>query len=98
MRLQPILTEIINPHQLTFLSKFILDNVLFMQETIHHAKSSSQPLMFLKLDISKAYDKVDLGFLLTSISKVGFPDGFIYMIQLLFMNLYTWSDYSLWKL
>jgi hypothetical protein len=34
-----------------------------MQETISHAKQSNQPLLFFKLDFSKAYDKIDLGFL-----------------------------------
>jgi hypothetical protein len=64
MLLQPILMELISPDQSAFLSiRYILDDIFLTQETITHAKRSNQPPLFLKLDFSKAYDKVDLSFL-----------------------------------
>ena len=79
-RLQTILIEIISSDQSAFLStRFLLDNILLTQETIHHAKSSSQPLIFLKLDFTKAYDNVDLSFLFNAITS-----EFIHMTHLLF--------------
>ena len=55
-----MLMEVISPDQLTFLPlRFILDNLLIMQETMAWAEASNQPLIFLKLDFSKAYDMVD---------------------------------------
>ena len=49
--LQPMLRDVINPEQTTFLLlRFILDNIVLIQETLHWAKASKQPLIFLKLD------------------------------------------------
>jgi hypothetical protein len=57
IRLQSILNEVINSNQFGFLPiRFILDNIFLTHETIHHARSYAQPLMFLKVDFSKAYD------------------------------------------
>jgi hypothetical protein len=74
IRLQPIFGEIIHPDQSAFLPMhFILDNILLTHETIHYAKQSAQPLIFLKLDLSKAYDRVDLNCLFVAMSVMGFP-------------------------
>ena len=60
LRLQPVLMELISPDQSAFLPlRFILDNLLTTQEIMAWAESSNQPLIFLKLDFSKAYDMVD---------------------------------------
>lgn len=85
LRLQPILLEIINQDQSAFLpTRFILDNIMLTQETMDWAKSSQQPLPFLKLDFFKAYDKVDWLFLFATITRLGFPSEFISMTKLLF--------------
>jgi hypothetical protein len=85
MRLQPELIEVISPDQSAFLPmRFILDNVFLTSETIHCAKQSQQPLLFLKLDFSKAYDKVDLSFLYRAMDKMGFPASFTSMTRMLF--------------
>ena len=39
--------------------KVILDNILLTHGTIQWAKESHQDSIFLKLDFSKAYDRVD---------------------------------------
>jgi hypothetical protein len=41
-------------------------------------------LVFLKLDFSKAYDRVDLGFLFQTMESFGIPREFTHMTQLLF--------------
>ena len=59
IRLQPMFRDVINPEQAAFLSlRFILDNIVLTQETLHWAKTSKQHSIFFKLDFSKAYDKV----------------------------------------
>jgi hypothetical protein len=79
--------EIINPDQSAFLPlRFILDNVLLTQETLEWAEYSNQPLVFLKLDFSKAYDTVDLPFLFGAMAKFGFPAEFIDTTKLLFQD------------
>jgi hypothetical protein len=51
MRLQLVLMAIISSEESAFLSMwFTLDNIFLTYETIHHAKQSRQPLLFLKLD------------------------------------------------
>ena len=58
-RLQPMLGDVISPEQTTFLPlRFILDNIVLTQESLYWARQSKQPTVFLKLDFSKAYDKM----------------------------------------
>jgi hypothetical protein len=90
MRLQPILMELISPDQSAFLPMcYILNNIFLTQETISHAKQSNQPFLFLKLDFSKAYDKVDLSFMFQALQILGFLVPFISMVWLLFQNAAT---------
>ena len=67
--------------------RFILDNIFLTYETITYAEQSSQPLLFLKLDFSKAYDKVDLTFMFQALDRLGFLDIFIRMSCLLFKDV-----------
>jgi hypothetical protein len=77
--------EVISHDQSAFLPmRFILDNIFLTYETIHFAKQSKQPLLFLKLDFSKTYDKVDLRFLFRGMECMGFLHLFIQMSRLLF--------------
>jgi hypothetical protein len=87
IRLQPVLMEVISPDQSAFLPmRFILDNIYLTHETIAYAKQTHQPLLFLKLDFSKAYDKVDLVFLFSALTRLGFPTSFVRMVRLLFQD------------
>jgi hypothetical protein len=84
LRLQPILMEVISADQSAFLPmRFILVNILLIHETIDWATFSCQPLIFLKLDFSKAYDMVDWSFLFRAMDKLGFPAEFVDMTRLL---------------
>jgi hypothetical protein len=77
--------EIISHDQSAFLPmRFILDNILLTQETMAWAKFSEQDLIFLKLDFSKAYDRVDWQFLFGALCNFGFPEEFVAMTKLLF--------------
>ncbi|MCI24038.1 RNA-directed DNA polymerase (Reverse transcriptase) [Trifolium medium] len=58
----------------------ILDNALIAIEVIHALKRKTKGRkgeLALKIDISKAYDKVDWGFLRGVLSKMGFSDVWI---------------------
>lgn len=83
LRLQPILSEIISDDQSAFLpGRYILDNIMLTHETVEWARHSRQPMIFLKLDFSKAYDKVD--FLFAAMCKMGLPVSFMAMVKILF--------------
>jgi hypothetical protein len=88
MRLQSVLMEVISHDQSAFFQCALFWIISFLTyETIHYAKQSHQPLLFLKLDFSKAYDKLDLGFFFMALEKLGFPASFIAMSKLLFRDV-----------
>ena len=62
-RLRPILEETISPEQSAFVpGRLITDNVLIGFECIHHIQQEKDPsrsFCAYKLDLSKAYDRVD---------------------------------------
>jgi hypothetical protein len=66
--------------------RFILDNILLTQETMAWAEFSEQDLIFLKLDFSKAYDRVDWQFLFGALCNFGFPEEFVAITKLLFTD------------
>lgn len=74
--LKKILPKIIFESQSTFqANKDISDNILVAFETFHHIKkrtSCKTSFMTLKLDISKAYDRVRQVFLLQLMERMGF--------------------------
>ena len=72
-----ILPQVISPTQSAFvLGRFITDNVLVAYETLHAMhirKKGKNGALALKLDVSKAYDSVEWGFLKSMMIKLGFP-------------------------
>jgi hypothetical protein len=59
-QLKPILSEIMSKEQFGFLKRRqICDAVIVAQEVFHSAKRSKQKVAILKLDLSKAYNRVD---------------------------------------
>lgn len=75
-RLKRILPQVISENQAAFVpGRSINDNVLIAFELIHHMKKSlvgGEGDVALKLDISKAYDRVDWGYLRRRMLTLGF--------------------------
>lgn len=75
-RMKGLLPLIISDSQSAFqFDKAISDNILVAFETLHHMKnqkSKKRGFMALKLDISKAYDRVKWRFLEQIMQKMGF--------------------------
>ena len=80
-RLKPILNSIISETQSAFVAdRLITDNILIAFETLHHMKNScmgKNGFMALKLDMSKAYDKVEWIFLKSILLKMGFLESWV---------------------
>ncbi|KAL0411141.1 UNVERIFIED_CONTAM: putative mitochondrial protein [Sesamum latifolium] len=85
-RIKPLLDKIISPTQAAFvLGRLISDNVLLAYEInhfLHSRRKSRNGHAIIKLDISKAYDKIEWSFLKRVLLKLGFPEKIINLILL----------------
>ncbi|KAL0449729.1 UNVERIFIED_CONTAM: hypothetical protein Slati_1529300 [Sesamum latifolium] len=94
-RLKGIMNSIISPSQSAFIpDRLITDNVLLAFELNHFLKVSSRSkkgFAALKLDMSKAYDRVEWSFLRRVLLRLGFESEFVELIML----LVTTISYSL---
>ncbi|KAA3467389.1 reverse transcriptase [Gossypium australe] len=83
-RLQKVLEECIDDSQSAFVpGRLIINNVLLAYEVLHSLKnkrSRQKGFMALKLDMSKAYDRVEWPFIKGVMSKLGFAKIFIELI------------------
>ncbi|KAK3226414.1 hypothetical protein Dsin_006276, partial [Dipteronia sinensis] len=75
-RLKGILEEMISPNQSAFVpGRLIIDNVIVGYECIHSLKNIMKGYVgrvALKLNISKAYDRVEWVYLRRIMEKIGF--------------------------
>ena len=80
-RLRPLLDDLISPEQSAFIpGRLITDNALVAFECIHHIKQEKDPTKSFcayKLDLSKAYDRVDWKFLKQVMQKLGFSQRWV---------------------
>ena len=84
-RLKTLLPSMITEHQFAFTKdSLITDNIMIAFETLHCMKShNSGPSRFmaLKLDMSKAYDRVEWNFLENIMQKMGFNEQWIGLVM-----------------
>ncbi|XP_042026496.1 uncharacterized protein LOC121773661 [Salvia splendens] len=82
-RLGPFLPLVTSPNQSGFIKgRLLSDNVLLAQELIHNlGNCSPTPNLALKLDMTKAYDRVQWSFLLRILTRMGFPARWIDMVD-----------------
>ena len=84
-RLKPFLNSIISEAQSAFMAdRVITNNILIVFESLHHMKtwfSRNTSFMALKLDMSKAYDRVEWVFMEKILLKMGFQNSWVAMIM-----------------
>lgn len=81
-RLKPILMKIILPEQHGFTpGREITDSIIMAAETIHTMHNSKAKGMIIKLDVSKAYDRVSWNFLFEVLNKFGFKQRWLDCIK-----------------
>eukprot|EP00253_Pinus_taeda_P022974 PITA_22974 len=72
-RLKPLLPLLISPEQSGYVEgRQILDGIILTHEIIHSLKQTRQPSMILKLDLSKAFDKLSWTYIQKMLNAFGF--------------------------
>jgi hypothetical protein len=83
--LKHVLPYIISSEQSSFiLGRLITDNILVAFETLHTMDSQlkgKEGFMALKLDMSKAYDRLEWDFLEAMLQKLGFANWWIQLLM-----------------
>ncbi|XP_072952512.1 uncharacterized protein [Typha angustifolia] len=83
-RLKAVLAKIIGPEQAAFVAgRSIEDNTLAAQEVAHSMATdkSGQPIMMIKMDMEKAYDRVSWSAVVEVLRRMGFPTRWCNWVQ-----------------
>ncbi|KAL6205338.1 hypothetical protein ACLB2K_022599 [Fragaria x ananassa] len=84
-RMKTLLPSVISSYKSSFVSgRCIHDNVITSFEVVHSIRSkqtSKDPYCVLKLDISKAYDRVEWVFLRNIMMRLGFSEQWISLVM-----------------
>ena len=99
-RLKIILPLLISEHKSASLKgRLITDNILVAFETLHYMKnhnSGSTGFMALKLDMSKAYDRVEWSFLGDVMRQMGFSDKWVSLVYGLYQICFLFFANKWW--
>ncbi|KAL0378405.1 UNVERIFIED_CONTAM: LINE-1 retrotransposable element O protein [Sesamum radiatum] len=83
-RIKSHLEKIISPFEMAFVKgRNISENSIITQEIMHylHGKKGKKGYMAIKIDLSKAYDRVEWPFLLKLLESIGFNETFVNWIS-----------------
>lgn len=90
-RLKPLLLLLISPEQTGYVEgRQIMDGIILTHEVIHSLKSTKKPDMLLKIDLSKAFDKLCWRYIQSILRAFGFDQMWIrWIMSLISMPLYS---------
>lgn len=84
-RCRKVLASIVHPDQTCAVpGRKIWDSLTIIRDTLWLAKDRGNPLAILALDFQKAFDSLSHEYLFKVLRKMGFPEGFIKTIGLIY--------------
>jgi hypothetical protein len=96
-RLGPILNDVIDPTQTGFLpGRWIGDNALAHLEEISYHEDTQLPGVILLLDLEKAFDRVDRGWIERCMSAVEFRPGMQRWVHILHEGTTARVAFNVW--
>jgi len=94
-RLNPLFPSFISPEQTGFVQgRQILDGIITSQEVIHSLKHLKAKGMLIKVDLSKAYDRLSWPYLLNILKAFGFDPQWINWVSSHFLSGFL--DFNQW--
>ncbi|KAG7591715.1 Zinc finger CCHC-type [Arabidopsis thaliana x Arabidopsis arenosa] len=84
MRLKKVMPKLIGPAQSSFIpGRLSVDNIVVVQEAVHsmRRKKGRKGWMLLKLDLEKAYDRIQWDFLEDTLKAANLPDKWVSWIM-----------------
>ena len=80
-----LLPQIVCPMQMGFIkSQYIMDNIIAIWEGMEWGQNSKQQSIFLKIDFSKRYDRIEWPFILAMLEALEFGPTFLQLVPMLF--------------
>ena len=82
-RLQALLLDLIGPQQTSFvLARHITENINIAQEVVHsmRRKMGKKGLMAIKIDLEKAYDRLNWNFIHETLMEISLPFDLVQLI------------------
>ena len=67
--------------------RFIGDSVSLLRDVVHFSNTSGSPVAILSLDQEKAFDRVDWGFLRSTLVCMDFGPSFISWVELFYAGV-----------
>lgn len=81
-KLKEFLPIVIDKQQRAFVhGRQILDGIISIHKIIHSIVNARKEVMFLKLDMNKAYDRVSWSFLLSVLRRFGFGEDWVSLVE-----------------
>lgn len=81
-RIKRVMDKLVDSQQMAFIQgRQIMDAVLIANEAVDSRISQKMPGILCKLDIGKAYDHVNWGFLINTLKRMGFGEKWIKWIS-----------------